>query len=207
MSKLVVAVTQRSMIDDQFFEDRDSLDQRLISWLLMAECIPVAVSNSLGDYLLAWLNTIKPGAILLSGGGDIGQIPQRDQTEFFLLSYAKNAGIPVLGICRGMQMLAKNSGGSLVRVNQHVSTRHKLYGSLVDEGKLPQEVNSFHNWSLNSCPQDYQVLAVSKDQNIEAIRHSIFPWEGWMWHPERESNFNSVDLMRVKQLFLGMKNK
>jgi putative glutamine amidotransferase len=44
-----------------------------------------------------------------------------------------------------------------------------------------------------------------KDGVIEAIRHEQFPWEGWMWHPEREEVFNMIDTLRMKRL-LGEKD-
>jgi GMP synthase-like glutamine amidotransferase len=55
--------------------------------------------------------------------------------------------------------------------------------------------------SVDSCPAGYQVLARSEDGEIEAIRHDEFPWEGWMWHPEREERFDARDVNRLKKLF------
>ena len=49
----------------------------------------------------------------------------------------------------------------------------------------------------NSCPNDYHVLARSEDGEIEAIHHDKYPWEGWMWHPEREENFDERDLKKL----------
>ncbi len=61
-------------------------------------------------------------------------------------------------------------------------------------------VNSYHVYSLRACPDEYAVLACSVDGEIEAIRHRILPWEGWMWHPEREQPFASDDVERLRAL-------
>ena len=94
-----------------------------------------------------------------------------------------------------MQMIGNYEGIIQMNVNGHVCSRHKLIG------EINHEVNSYHNYSLSSCPNNYKVLAKSDDGNIEAIKHTYLPWEGWMWHPEREKKFNANDIKRVKILF------
>ena len=48
-------------------------------------------------------------------------------------------------------------------------------------------------------------MAFAEDNSIEAIAHNHMPWEGWMWHPERESRFNSFELERFRSLVKKMK--
>lgn len=201
----VVAISQRVDAFPERSESRDALDQRLIDFVLAAGFLPVPVPNGLclqsgngervDDALQDWLNTVSPQAIVLSGGNDIGQCPARDLTESRLLDHARSRRLPVLGICRGMQMIAHWSGGELKPVTGHVRTRHRLSGQIV------AEVNSYHGWALAGCPQAFEVLARSEDGEIEAIRHLDLPWEGWMWHPEREDVFAAHDVQRLKQLF------
>ncbi len=203
----VVAVSQRVDEFSDRDETRDALDQRLISFLVEAGLTPVPVPNSLfkalprgqtdTEVLDAWLAAIKPKAIVLSGGNDIRQFYQRDLTERKLLNHASKQEIPLLGICRGMQMMADWAGVDLHPVERHVRTRHRL------SGEVSGEVNSYHNFSLANCPSEFKVLARSEDGEIEAIRHQSLAWEGWMWHPEREENFATRDLQRVKDLFGG----
>ena len=203
----IVAVSQRV---DQFPERneiRDALDQRLISFLMHANCLPIPVPNvlHLGEStgakikdqvgVNAWLKVVAPQAILLSGGNEIGQFQSRDFIEDRLLAYAQELRLPVLGICRGMQMIAHWAGTALRPVLGHVKTRHKLIGENVSE------VNSFHGWALTKCPDDFEVIAYSEDGEIEAIRHQTMPWQGWMWHPEREKEFTELDIKRLKDLF------
>jgi putative glutamine amidotransferase len=144
--------------------------------------------------LAAWLEAVQPGAVVLSGGNDIGQHPQRDHTEQRLLSYASTHGLPVLGICRGMQMMGVWVGGKIRPVVGHIRTRHQFDGEISGDG------NSYHNHVLSECPVGYKVLARSEDGEIEAIRHATLPWEGWMWHPEREVPFSTRDIERLRAL-------
>ncbi len=203
----VVAVSQRVDYYPDRKEKRDALDQRLITFLFLAGYIPVPVPNgiytaTLDKYcveepLVTWLGALKPQAIVLSGGNDVGQCRERDSTESLLLEYASQYQMPLLGICRGMQMMAFWAGVSLYPVHGHVQTRHRL------TGEITGEANSYHGFSLATCPAHYEVLSRSEDGEIEAIRHKSLPWEGWMWHPEREENFTNRDIQRIKALFGG----
>lgn len=203
----LVAVSQRVDTFPERNESRDALDQRLITLLLVAGFIPAPVPNGLHrtlpdgrldpEALDAWLAAVKPQAFVLSGGNDVGQCRERDLTEGWLLDHASRHQKPLLGICRGMQMLAHWAGVELSAIQGHVRTRHRLTGEIVGE------VNSYHGFSLATCPLDFKVLARSEDGEIEAIRHQSLPWEGWMWHPEREESFAARDLQRIKALFGG----
>ena len=213
-NKVVVGVTQRVDKIDIYGEWRDALDQRLVDWVVEAGFILVPIPNVLVDVSLSndsqpnldiWLNTINIDALLLSGGNDIGSVPQRDVTERYLLRWAEKNSKPVLGICRGMQMIGTYSGSKLIHVDGHVKTRHQLNINYDDGQSLPKSVNSYHNLVLQECPAQFEVLATSEDGNIEAIMHRELSWEGWMWHPEREEKFSINDLDRFKKLIINGK--
>lgn len=191
----LVAVSQRVDAIPDRQENRDALDQRLALFIAAAGGLAVPVPNSLAAADLdAWLTTVRPSVVVLSGGNDIGQCRERDRTESHLLVFARTLGIPVLGICRGMQMMAHWAGGQLKRVEGHVRTRHVL------RGEITGTVNSFHGFTLAACPEEFVVLARSEDDAIEAVRHKTLPWEGWMWHPEREAEFAERDVQRLKNM-------
>ena len=200
-----VAVSQQVDAYPDRNERRDALDQRVIQFLLVAGYIPVPVPNGLclntsegvlkRDAFDTWADRIQPQTVLLSGGNDIGICHERDIIEDWLLDYAEQHHCPVLGICRGMQMIGRWAGTELKPVAGHVRTRHVL------TGEISGEVNSYHNYALCDCPDDYVVSAYSEDGIIEAISHSYLSWEGWMWHPEREHSFRKKDIQRLQSLF------
>jgi len=183
-------------------ERRDALDQNLCRWLVAAGYVPMPMPNVIGQMadsdpslMQNWLAATKPDAILLSGGNDIGEAPERDNVERCLLAYAAEKHLPMLGICRGMQMLSVWAGSTLQPVDGHAGTRHRL------QGELTGEVNSFHRFAVAVCPPGFSVTATSEDGSIEAIRHDTLPWQGWMWHPEREAVFQLADMQRLQAFF------
>lgn len=197
----LIAVSQRVDYIPARKEFRDSLDVRISRFLSKVGLLAVPVPNCLTDRgdeyrgLSLWLDSVSPRGVLLSGGNDLGEFASRDITEGYLVDYARTKQLPLLGICRGMQMLAKLDGIGLKRVQGHVGTKHQISGC------FEREVNSFHEYSINSVPPDYKVTALAPDGEIEAIRHKFLPWEGWMWHPEREEFYQESDLESVGKLF------
>ena len=207
-----IGISQRVDNIEAHNEWRDALDQRMNAWVIEAGFIPVPVPNSLVDMSLSgdsqpmlerWLHSLHIDALLLSGGNDIGSVPHRDLTERYLLRWAEKNSKPVLGICRGMQMIGTYSGVELIHVDGHVNTRHQLNINYDYGQSLPKSVNSYHNLVLQECPTQFEVLATSEDGNIEAIMHRELSWEGWMWHPEREKKFVKINQERFKKLMSG----
>jgi gamma-glutamyl-gamma-aminobutyrate hydrolase PuuD len=194
----VVGVTQRVDFFPDRQETRDGLDQRLIDWIASSGGIPVPVPNLAADdrALEDWLTRISPDALILSGGNDIGRVERRDFLETALLSWAEANRKPVLGLCRGMQMMGVHAGGELIEVDGHVRTRHRISAPT----DWPGEVNSYHKWTFLEVPPGYAILAKTDDGAIEAMRHEGLPWEGWMWHPERDLPFSSMDMERWRRL-------
>lgn len=193
-----VVVSQRVEHLGERAERRDALDDRLVRWLADADFLVFPIPNvlHLSDELPEWLKHVEPCGFVLSGGGDIGLDPHRDATETALLDFAQVRQLPVLGICRGMQLMGAHSGTGLKQVEGHVRSRHRLQGAVAGDA------NSFHSLALTQCPNGYEVIARSEDSEIEAIKHLTLPWEGWMWHPERETAFSARDVLRLRALFL-----
>lgn len=202
-SLLRVAVSQRVDFIVARNEWRDALDQHLVEWLHEVGALVFPVPNGLLSIggLQPWLDAVSPQAIVLSGGNNIGENSARDRTEAALLDHAASFGLPLLGICRGMQMMGYYAGAALEQVSGHTGTRHLLLP--ISGAELPLEVNSYHDWCLANCPDDYTALAKSHDGSLEAIRHRHRSWEGWMWHPEREATFDPDTIARARNIFYG----
>ena len=92
-------------------------------------------------------------------------------------------------------MLAYWSGTNLSPIKGHVGKRLKLVG------EINHEVNCFHEFVVSSCPDNFSIIAKCTEDSIQAIKHKYLDWEGWMWHPEREAEFNKYDINRLKNLF------
>ncbi len=192
----VIGVTQRVDTIASREETRDAIDQKISKMVLRLGFLPVPIPNVLGPYTKEWIRHVKPCGFLLTGGNNLGESQSRDDTEISILDIASEERLPVLGICRGMQLMGKWGGVALHRVAAHVKVRHVLSGDIC------WNVNSFHEYALESCPIGFKVIARSEDMEIEAIRHMALPWEGWMWHPEREPQLDSFVLDRIQSLFL-----
>lgn len=160
--------------------------------------------------------TLTPGSIysfdglLLPGGGDISPSyfdqpvidtrkpdPDLDRAQFHILYQFLHSHKPILGICKGMQLMNVFFGGTL---HQHTpsealhqwngsdqwhqttvtpaSVLDRLYGSRF-------EVNSAHHQSIDSVGFDLNVIQHSEDGVSEAVCHDFLPLLGVQWHPER----------------------
>ena len=72
---------------------------------------------------------------------------RRDNFELKLLQFAHERSIPILGVCRGMQILNKFYGGTLEKIEGHVNRSHKISSDIGNS-----EVNSYHNFAV--CSSD-----------------------------------------------------
>ena len=151
--------------------------------------------------------------VLLCGGGDItpalygmsdegtnhGVDPVREAADLRLIADCMAAGKPLLGICRGMQMLNVFFGGTLLqdlggKNAAHAGTpegdrRHAVHA--VGQGVLPSlygaefEVNSNHHQAVRVPGAGLRVTCRGADGVIEAMEHEMLPVLAVQWHPER----------------------
>ena len=184
-------------------ETRDALDVRLggLLWTLGFLPIPLcsAIASACGDTTedaraaAEYLDALAPEGIVLSGGNDIGQAPERESLERAALAYARLHRVPVLGICRGMQMIHVHQGGELMPQIGHVAVAHTVTGGWLEKGR--RTVNSYHDQGVsgNALGDDLEALAWAEDGSVEALRHCDLPWLGIMWHPERDTPTAEAD--------------
>ncbi len=184
-------------------EQRDALDARWAPLLWDLGYAPISLSSGVTD-VTAYLEALNLNGFILSGGNDIGSAPARDRLEKGVLDYSLERGLPVLGVCRGMQFINDYCGGSLVEVSGHVATRHNLVGRWAKEHGFGN-VNSYHSQAIleETLSGDLVSLAESEDGIVEALLHKTLPWLGIMWHPEREKVPSERDLALLKNHFLG----
>jgi putative glutamine amidotransferase len=189
------------------------------NWLNEVGTIPVPLTPiaSVAD------NLDLVDGVVLSGGADIDPErygaerhpsvvdthPERDEFEFTLAKEALDRGIPILGICRGLQLLNVAHGGTL---HQHVPDlpgalvhssewatgqrdRSRKWGpvfhpvsvsdsSLADLFGSSLETNTYHHQAADVIGDGLRVAARSADGIVEALASSEAPVLGVQWHPE-----------------------
>jgi putative glutamine amidotransferase len=145
------------------------------------------------------------GGLVLTGGGDVypslyGSAPhtltkhvsrERDELERELIEEAERKDLPILGICRGLQMLNVARGGTLKQhVEVHKEIEHTVRltpGSRIAAcvGTGNYTVNSRHHQAIDGLGEGLEVTARAPDDTIEAVED---PSKGFLlavqWHPE-----------------------
>jgi N5-(cytidine 5'-diphosphoramidyl)-L-glutamine hydrolase len=187
------------MVDARYSERRDALDQRWAQFLAAAGMAGVALPNA--PELAAQLaDRSGIAGIVLTGGDDLaeygGQAPERDATERTLLQWSQQRKKPLLGICRGMQAIQHVHGVRLHQGEGHVAQTHYI---LIDGRN--RSVNSYHNLVARDSVADLPVWALAPDGAIEAIRHRNLRLAGIMWHPERNTPFDPLDIEFFRSFF------
>lgn len=170
--------------------------------------------------------------LILSGGGDINPlflheepIPQlqdvdsvRDQYDLLILRLATDRQLPVMGICRGHQLINVFFGGTIYQdinsqkpgVLKHSQSMPRTQAShsvkITDGTKLSKildgaetlQVNSFHHQAVKDVAPEFVSSAVAPDGINEGIEHPERDIFSVQWHPE---GFASVDDEQALKLF------
>ena len=206
-STLRIGVSMRATQETGYPETRDALDRRwhhfLDSALPGAQWMPIPnLGTSVSNLLESW----NINGLILTGGQDLGHDPVRDATERTMLDWALARSLPVLGVCRGLQLIQDHLGGVLIQVTNHVATRHGvdfLATPLTEVGKAV--VNSFHAHGIaaSSLVPGLLPLALDPDGLVEGAYMKGAPVAGIMWHPEREDDAQPRDVALLHALFSG----
>ncbi len=179
--------------------------------------VPIIIPITEDDTTIANALSLCDG-LLLTGGVDvsphfyeeeplqkIGDVfPERDIFDFTLLEMAEDAGMPILAVCRGHQVVNVFHGGSLYQdlsydencyIKHSQGQRPELPTHTVDIdvnsrlGEIlgtPQvRTNSFHHQTVKSVGEGLVVTGRTKDGTIEAMEHILYPWLiSVQFHPE-----------------------
>jgi N5-(cytidine 5'-diphosphoramidyl)-L-glutamine hydrolase len=190
-----VALTQRVATAPNG-EIRDCLDQRWAELLEPAGMLPLPLPTAIVD-VGGYLDALAADAVILTGGNDLASVedcrdptPARDRFERHVIAWCEEQRVPLVGVCRGMQMLAARHGVPLRRVDGHVGGRHRVSvaaGRAGDNGS--HNVNTFHTYVIRASdlPLSLRPFAWDDDGNVEAFEHRELPQFAIMWHPEREA--------------------
>lgn len=196
---MLAGITLRVDEFDATGEIREGVDRKLVQFIESMGFSCILLSNYSSD-LLPELSNMNLSLVVLSGGNDVGHYKERDIWEFKLLDFARVRGIPVFGICRGMQMINIFFGGRINRVDGHVRSAHPINFGM--NSKQAILVNSFHNFGIyrSGLGNDLMVEAQADDGVIECFRHVSLPWRGISWHPERRPTDSNLDRRLIEEL-------
>ncbi len=192
-----LGLSQRVAIDSDTGERRDCLDQEWTRLLEARGFCPVPIPNTLHD-VAAHVEALGLEGVILTGGNDLAHVenpnrpaPERDASEAQLIDWAGRTGTPLLGVCRGMQMLAAHYGTRLSPIEGHVARDHPIVRAA--DAALPlaasETTNSFHDFGIaaKDLAAEFCIEALDSEGNVEALRHGTSRLYGIMWHPERGS--------------------
>jgi len=197
-----IGISLRVGTIEKYNEKRDQISQEWTVFLQKLGLMPILIPNNLSD-VKEFIKLLELDGIILSGGDNIGDFPERDETEKNILEIAIDNSIPILGICRGMQRINDFFGGSVLEKNdkEHVNNNHSI--NLTNEFLISEEksiiVNSYHNNIIKSNIMGKNLIAFAKhenDETVEGFTHLNYPIKGVMWHPERMQDENSINLLK-----------
>lgn len=179
------------------------------------------VSTDYDGLILCGGNDIEPMRYEQEVDGSVNIDAPRDAVEFELLKAFVDTGKPVLGICRGHQLINVFFGGSLFQDipekdlhtnKQDFYIAHKVTAkenSVV--GKLYGQsfvVNSSHHQAVDRLGDGLVATAYWNKQYVEAIEHEHLPIYGVQWHPERmcvnERRVDTVDGIGFFEWFINI---
>lgn len=160
----------------------------------------VSGSPALDGLIVTGGSDIDPALYMTSGGPWVASDAQRDKFELTILELALANAIPVLGICRGAQLLNIAHGGSLhsdiTQLRRVTSNRPTLLPTkrvtvATDShlrrilGRDTVKVNSLHHQAVERVGNDLRIVARDGDQIVQGIEHTALPFcIGVQWHPE-----------------------
>jgi gamma-glutamyl-gamma-aminobutyrate hydrolase PuuD len=231
MEPILVLISQRHL-HGPYGDWRDVLENSYTKYMERHGIYVLPVPNPLDDLSPYLGETSAVRGVILTGGNDVGPITyggepiddiganpertvssHRDQTERALLDFAVGHGVPVLGICRGLQVINVYFGGRIVQdiEREYGRPAHKIGKAhavhIVDDeardylGRDEVKVNSFHHQAVTpeTLAPSLQAFAWEPDsQIVEGLYHPEYPIAAVQHHPEREVAESMHDALLMK---------
>ncbi len=205
-------------ISVNYKENTSRIADAYVGAVALAGGIPLLLPLVADEQILAEAMRHIDG-LVMSGGADIDPnyfgekpipelgtvVPERDTYDWTLIEYARRFQTPILGICRGMQILNVHFGGTLF---QDITAQCGLERPTHDQGETPRStpthnvkiaensrlqkitksetlaVNTFHHQAVKDVAPSLVCVATSDDGICEAIESRYYPILGVQWHPE-----------------------
>ncbi|CAN5217277.1 hypothetical protein BH09BAC1_BH09BAC1_11980 [soil metagenome] len=213
-------------------------EREMSQYLARPDVMPIMIPDLEGEQMAAFLRDLD--ALVVQGGADMapesyGEEPiengrwrgdkYRDEYELALIDYFIKRGKPVMGICRGFQVLNVYFGGTLyqdIATQRPESIKHRdavEYDQLNHEVALVEGtfldalytndpsrlINSIHHQGVKELGKDLQVLATCKEDGlIEAFTNTgtdAGQVIAVQWHPEYTWNYKPGGLMDADRLY------
>lgn len=143
------------------------------------------------------IKKMAPSGIILSGGPN--SVYAEDAFKIDMEIF--NLGVPVLGICYGMQLMSDSLGGTVSKADHSeygkALLKHTQKDALLLNG-LPEEhvVWMSHGDLVTKIPEGFEVVATSDDCPIAAIENKDKKWFGVQFHPEVKHSEKGFDLLK-----------
>lgn len=220
MNKPIIGISTSVLVDEGGGfpgYERIYVNKDYVSSVISAGAVPLMIPMDATEENLRQTLELVDGMIF-SGGHDIAPIrygeephqklqeicPERDDFDFLLYRLAKEHSLPILGICRGFQLMNVSEGGKLYQdlsLKNTESLKHsqghgpgipthtvkvepgsKFYKIL---GKEEIRVNSFHHQAVKSTSENVAISGKALDNVVEAIELKNYPFGlGVQFHPE-----------------------
>ncbi len=112
-------------------------------------------------------------ALLLTGGADIGKNETRDNIEEHWIREAFDKNIPIIGICRGLQMVNLFLGGTLIEDINESSTKHTTQKDLIKNDLIKHDIDS--SWHFIEYENDFYKVNSRHHQAIDILGDCLTP--------------------------------
>lgn len=199
-SRIKTVAVAEVCTDDGFVRARRTNFDALTAAGFAAVIVPNVADTNLVAALLD-----RVDALVLTGAIGASNVKVRNKFDFMLMDMAIERGLPIVGFCRGHQVINRYFGGKIDDIPGDLSPKvvhsssispyvqdcfHDMEivpGTRLEKGfgAVKCKVNTSHRFHITELGKGLKVTARSADGVIEAIEHETLPITGFQFHPER----------------------